>query len=262
MGPCSRYVPDGMAIPWKRGHFPLADSGNFGRPSENLDFRSFAVGGAACLFHPAGLRTGRGPRPPVAGESDALRSCSSGVCGLLAMMAGGGRPGTLLPYRGNGPVVAARPGALVLFPCPVERRRPGPGRRGAGGLAAGPGRPRTVMARLVIKGPDSKSRLWLARRTAEQLAAALHGLPPACPDRQARPVRACGPLVLVDQPAEDPPASYPRRRQVGDRGRDAIIVVWWPGRESVPSQARDPASPATITADILAGQLPMPGFGT
>jgi DDE superfamily endonuclease len=32
-----------------------------------------------------------------------------------------------------------------------------------------------VMARLVIKGPDSKSRLWLARRMAEQLAAALPG---------------------------------------------------------------------------------------
>src|SRR5271169_7241104 len=38
-----------------------------------------------------------------------------------------------------------------------------------------------VMARLVIKGSNSKSRLWLARRMAEQLAAAL-------PDRQIRVV--------------------------------------------------------------------------
>src|SRR5690242_13328656 len=31
----------------------------------------------------------------------------------------------------------------------------------------------------------------------------------------------------MDQAAEDLAASYPRCRQVGDRGRDAI-VVWWP----------------------------------
>ena len=34
------------------------------------------------------------------------------------------------------------------------------------------------------------------------------------------------------------------------------------GRASVPSQARDPASPAAITVDIFAGQLPLPIFGT
>jgi hypothetical protein len=32
-----------------------------------------------------------------------------------------------------------------------------------------------VMAKLVIKGSNSKSRLWLARRMAERLAAALPG---------------------------------------------------------------------------------------
>jgi hypothetical protein len=40
-----------------------------------------------------------------------------------------------------------------------------------------------VMAKLVIKGSNSKSRLWLARR----LAAALHGLPPARTGRPGRP---------------------------------------------------------------------------
>ena len=44
-----------------------------------------------------------------------------------------------------------------------------------------------VMAKLVIKGSNSKSRLWLARRMAERLAAALHGLPPARTGRPGRP---------------------------------------------------------------------------
>jgi hypothetical protein len=53
-----------------------------------------------------------------------------------------------------------------------------------------------VMAKLVIKGSNSKSRLWLARRMAERLAAAL-------PGRQVRVVadsaHACGscPMSLV-----------------------------------------------------------------
>ena len=41
-----------------------------------------------------------------------------------------------------------------------------------------------VMAKIVIKGTNSKSRLWLARWMAERLAAALHGLPP---ERTGRP---------------------------------------------------------------------------
>jgi hypothetical protein len=36
------------------------------------------------------------------------------------------------------------------------------------------------------------------------------------------------PPVLVDQPAENLAASYPRHHQVGDRGYDDVISVWWP----------------------------------
>jgi hypothetical protein len=35
------------------------------------------------------------------------------------------------------------------------------------------------------------------------------------------------PFMLVNQPAADLAASYSRRK-VGDRGRDVVIVIWWP----------------------------------
>jgi len=40
------------------------------------------------------------------------------------------------------------------------------------------------------------------------------------------PLVVVRPLVLVYQPAEDLPASYPRRRQVSDGDRVAVIVIW------------------------------------
>jgi len=47
-----------------------------------------------------------------------------------------------------------------------------------------------------------------------------------------------------------------RRRGVGFRSLHEALDT------TTPSQARDPASPATITAGILAGQLLIPHFGT
>ena len=61
--------------------------------------------------------------------------------------------------------------------------------------------------------------------------------------------------MLVDQPAEDLMTSYPRR-QVGDGGCDATVVVWW---SQVPGPVR--AMPV-IVRDILIQdrpQVPRPG---
>jgi len=40
--------------------------------------------------------------------------------------------------------------------------------------------------------------------------------------------RSCGPLVLMDQPAEDFPAPYPCCCQACGRCRGARVVIWWP----------------------------------
>jgi hypothetical protein len=91
----------------------------------------------------------------------------------------------MLHARRRGPVaaVAARPGALLLLPRPVESRRTRPGRGNNWVILAvivrlpGISRPAgiPVMAKLVIKGSNSKSRLWLARRMIEKLAGPLPG---------------------------------------------------------------------------------------
>jgi hypothetical protein len=42
------------------------------------------------------------------------------------------------------------------------------------------------------------------------------------------PMTVMRPFILVDQPAEDLAASYPRHRQIGDWACDAGVVVGWP----------------------------------
>ena len=58
-----------------------------------------------------------------------------------------------------------------------DRPRQQLGRRGRRGAAAVRSRPVAlpVLAKLVVKGTSSSSRLWLARRMAEAIAAALPG---------------------------------------------------------------------------------------
>ncbi len=66
--------------------------------------------------------------------------------------------------------------------------------------------------------------------------------------------RSCCPLVLVDESAEDLAAPYPRRREVGDRGGAAVIVVGWP---EVPGPVR---AMLVIVRDVLAqdsAQVPL-----
>jgi hypothetical protein len=41
-------------------------------------------------------------------------------------------------------------------------------------------------------------------------------------------VISCGPFVFADQPAEDFAASYPRRRQAGNRGHCDVVAVRGP----------------------------------
>jgi hypothetical protein len=63
-------------------------------------------------------------------------------------------------------------------------------------------------------------------------------------------------FVLVNQAAEDLPAPYPRRRQVGDRACDAVAVVWW---LLVPAPVR---AMLVLVRDVLLQdrpQMPRPG---
>jgi hypothetical protein len=146
-----------------------------------------------------------------------FRACSSGVCGMLSMMAGGVRPCSLPSFQGNGllPMLPDMvPASLMtllqafapLLTAPSFRTFTAlacgflaqPGKRTVCGMLTGAGLSRVwphdrahwffcrarwnaddlglaAAVLVVFKGPDSKSRLWLARRMAGRLAAALPG---------------------------------------------------------------------------------------
>jgi hypothetical protein len=67
----------------------------------------------------------------------------------------------------------------------------------------------------------------------------------------AGPVTVMLTSVLVDQPAEDLVTSYPRRRQVGDRGCEDAVAVRWP-------QVPGPVAMLVIVGDVLVQDRPMP----